>query len=171
MRTAQDTAFLLGNFDLRAQTLSAGFPAAGTWYHYFTGQEVKIADANLTVTLEPGAFHLYTRKKLATPAADLLPFGLVPAPVTANEPLLEGIATVSPNPAETDVTVSLVSAYRGAVVFSLIDAAGRAVQTIQTQKLAAQLRQSLNVHPLAPGTYLLRVQQGDQHQTLKVLKR
>ena len=171
MRTAQDTAFLLGNFDLRAQTLSAGFPAAGTWYHYFTGQEVKIADANLTVTLELGAFHLYTRKKLATPAADLLPFGLVPSPVTANEPLLEGIATVSPNPAETDVTVSLVSAYRGAVVFSLLDAAGRAVQTIQTQKLAAQLRQPLNVQPLAPGTYLLRVQQGDQHQTLKVLKR
>ena len=171
MRTAQDTAFLLGNFDLRAQTISAGFPAAGTWYHYFTGQEVSITDANLSVTLEPGAFHLYTRKKLPTPAAGLLPFGLVPAPVTANEPTLDGIVTVLPNPAESDVTISLVSAYRGVVTFTLLDVSGRSVQTIQAQKQAPQLRQSLNVQALPAGTYLLRLQQGDRQQTVKVLKR
>jgi len=173
MRTTQDTAFLLGNFDLRAQTISAGFPAAGTWYHYFTGQEVKITDANVSVTLEPGAFHLYTKKKLPTPVADLLPFGLVPAPapVTANEPTLDGTITVSPNPAESDVTLSLVSAYRGVVTFTLLSVSGRAVQTIQTQKQAPQLRQLLSIQPLPPGTYLLRIQQGDRQQTVKILKR
>ena len=116
MRTAQDTAFLVGNFDLRAQTFSAGFPAVGTWYHYFTGQEVTIADANLSITLEPGAFHLYTKKKLPPPAAGLLPFGLMPAPITASEPTLDGTATVSPNPADSEVVVSIVSAYRGMVL-------------------------------------------------------
>jgi len=171
MRTAQDTAFLVGNFDLRAQTVMAGFPAKGTWFHYFTGQEITITDANQTITLEPGAFHLYTKRKLPTPAAGLVPFGLVPAPVTASEPTVEGLITISPNPAEDDLIVNVASTYRGLIQFALLDASGRAIQMVQAQKSAPQYRQSLHVQPLPSGRYLLRVQQGDRQQTLNVLKR
>lgn len=171
LRSSSGTVFLLGNFDTRAQTVNAGFPSAGTWYHYFTGQPVTITDAEQSVTLEPGAFHLYTTSRLPTPPAGLVPFALVPSPVTANEPDASGQITVSPNPVDNQMVIDVTSSYKGLIEFNLLNAGGRSIQTVRSQKSASQLRQSLDLHTLPAGSYLLRVQQGDRQRTVTVLKR
>ncbi|WP_077921184.1 alpha-amylase family glycosyl hydrolase [Spirosoma sp. 209] len=171
LRSSSGTVFLLGNFDARAQTVNAGFPSAGTWYHYFTGQPVTITDAEQSVTLEPGAFHLYTTSRLPTPPAGLVPFALVPSPVTASEPDASGQITVSPNPVDNQMVIDVTSSYRGLVEFNLLNAGGRSIQTVRSQKSASQLRQPLDLHTLPTGSYLLRVQQGDRQRTVTVLKR
>ena len=171
LRGILGTVFLIGNFDTKPLTINAGFPAIGKWYHFFSGQEINVLGANQTVTLEPGAFHLYSTTKLPTPQAGLVPFAVVPGVVTAIEPEADGQLLVSPNPADTEVVVDLNSPYRGAVEFSLRDAGGRTVRTVRSQKTAIVLRQPVDVQSLPAGTYLLRVQQGDRHQVVKVLKR
>lgn len=171
LRSIYGTVFLIGNFDVKAQTVDAGFPAGGKWYHFFSGQEVQVPDINQPITLEPGAFHLYSTVKLPTPEAGLVSFPLVPTPVTAVEEEAAGRISVSPNPTDAQAIVTIDSRYRGVVELTLRDAAGRAVRNQQSRKTATQFRQPLDLHALPSGTYLLNVQQGDQRRVLKVLKR
>ena len=170
LRGVLGTVFLIGNFDTKPLTINAGFPAVGKWYHFFSGQEIDISAANQSVTLEPGAFHLYSTTKLPTPEAGLVPFAVVPGVVTATEPDIDGQVLISPNPADTQVIVDLNSPYRGLVEFSLRDIGGRTVRSVRSQKTGTVLRQPLDVQSLSSGTYLLRVQQGDRQRVVKVLK-
>ena len=171
LRSASGTVFLIGNFDVKPQTVDAGFPSNGKWYHFFSGQEIDVSAANQRVTLEPGAFHLYSTGKLPAPEAGLVPFAVVPVLVTAVEPEADGQILVSPNPADSEVMIDLNSPYRGAVVFSLRDAGGRTLRTLRSQKTGMALRQPLDLQFLPSGTYLLRVQQGERQRVVKVLKR
>ncbi|MBC3786030.1 alpha-amylase family glycosyl hydrolase [Spirosoma utsteinense] len=173
LRGLLGTVYLIGNFDTKPQTVTMGFPSVGKWYHFFSGREIDItnATANQSVTLEPGAFHIYSTTRFTTPTAGLVPFAVVPSLVTANEPELDGQILISPNPADDAVVVDVTSSYRGAVEFSLRDAGGRNLRTVRSQKTSNGLRQPLDLQTLSPGIYLLRVQQGERQRVLKVLKR
>jgi len=173
LRNIFNTVYLIGNFDTKPQTVTINFPSIGKWYHYFSGQEINVTvtSAYQSITLEPGAFHLYSTARLPTPEAGLVPFTVVPSLVTDTEPEIEGQILISPNPADTDVVVALTSTYRGLVEFRLRDAGGRTLQTLRSQKTAPGLHQPIDLQSLAPGTYLLQVQQGGQQQVVKVLKR
>ncbi|GAB3641101.1 alpha-amylase family glycosyl hydrolase [Spirosoma arcticum] len=171
LRSASGTVFLIGNFDVKPQTSNVGFPATGKWYDFFSGQEVSVSDANQSVTLEPGAFYLYSTTKLPMPEAGLVPFRAISNVVTALEPEADGQILVSPNPADTEVMIDLSSPYRGAVEFILRDAGGRTLRTVRSQKTATALRQPLDLQSFPSGIYLLRVQQGERQQVVKVLKR
>lgn len=170
LRAGAETVFLIGNFDTRTQTIAGSFPSAGKWYHYFSGQELAVTDPNAPISLEPGAFHLFSTSKLATPEAGLVPFA-VPSLVTANEPVAAGQVVVSPNPADDQVMVDVAGTYRGPVDFTLSDGSGRAVGRVLSQKLSSSLRQPIDVQKLPAGLYFLRVQQGAYQQTINVLKR
>ncbi|AUD07282.1 alpha-amylase family glycosyl hydrolase [Spirosoma pollinicola] len=171
LRSASVTVFLIGNFDTKPQTINAGFPSSGKWYHFFTGQEVQITDASQSVMLEPGAFHLYSTSKLPTPDAGLVPFALVPSTVTAVEPEPVSQILISPNPAGEQTIVDINSGYRGVVDLSLRDAGGRSVRSMSALKISERLRQPIDLQTLSSGIYFLRIQQGEQQSVLKVLKR
>ena len=170
LRSASGTVYLIGNFDVRPQTVLAGFPGAGKYYHFFSGQPLTLTDPNQPITLEPGAFHLYSTQKLPTPEAGLVPFAVVPSPVTAVEERTESL-TVSPNPADGPITVELNGAYRGLVQFELVNPAGRMIRKLDVRKTAERLRQPIDAQGLPTGLYILRVQQGDRRSVVKVMKR
>jgi glycosidase len=171
LRGTSGTVFLLGNFDTKTQTIPAGFPSAGKWYHFFSGQEVQVTDANQSVSLEPGAFHLYSTAKLPTPEAGLVPFAVVPSQVTAAQEEVTDHMLVSPNPADNQVVLELNGAYRGEVEVSLGETTGRAIRTVNLQKNGTRLRQPIDLHQQPAGIYWLRVRQGDRQQVMKILKR
>ncbi len=170
LRSATGTVYLIGNFDTRTQMVAGGFPGAGTYYDFFSGQAVVLSDANQSLTLEPGAFHLYSTQKLPTPEAGLVPFAVVPNQVTAVEEPTETLR-ILPNPADGPLVADLDSPYRGMVEFTLMDAAGRIVRTTEARKTTHQLRQSFDVQSLPTGLYRLRVQQGRRQSVVNVLKR
>ena len=171
LRSASGTVFLIGNFDVKAQTVNLSFPATGQWYHFFSGQPVQVDDVNRSVTLEPGAFHLYSTVKLPTPEAGLVPFAVVPSQVTAltDEPLDQIV--LSPNPADEYLTVKLVGGYRGVVDFSLLNVNGQPLQSLQIRKPVDAVSQPINLQSLPSGVYFLQVKQGDRQCVLKVVKR
>lgn len=170
LRGPTGTAFLIGSFDTRAQSVAANFPTTGKWYHYFTGQEVNITDVSQSIPLEPGAVHLYTTTKLPTPEANLLPFGLVPALVTAVDEAGAGTVSLAPNPVSDRSSLSISSTYRGVVTVQLQDASGRVIRTMQAQKTAETLAQPIDLHALPTGRYFLTVTQGDQKNSLQLVK-
>ena len=165
------TAFLIGNFDTKPLTVKANFPAGGKWYHYFSGQEINVTDPSVSIMLEPGAFHLYTTLKLATPEAGLVPFSVVPGLVTAVTEEPASSLVVSPNPTTDEVTVDLSSNYRGLITMRLFDLGGREMQNQSIQKSSQQLRHSIGLRQLPDGLYYLHIRQGQQKTVKKVLKR
>lgn len=170
VRSTSGSAFLIGNFDTRPQTVPLGVPNTGTWYHHFSGQAVQISDVSQSVTLEPGAFHLYTTTKQTTPESGLLPFAVVPGLVTTlNEPSVSAV-TLSPNPVHDQTMVMINGAYRGLVDLTVTDAAGRITRHLQFSKTADRLQQPVNLQTVQAGTYFITVKQGEQHSQLTVLK-
>jgi len=49
----------LANFDIKSSEINPDFPNKGTWYEYFTGEEVEVSDINAPISLPPGAYRVY----------------------------------------------------------------------------------------------------------------
>lgn len=54
---------LVGNFGITPAAIAANYPAQGTWFDYFSGEEVSSTETNLTVA--PGYFRLLTDRKIS----------------------------------------------------------------------------------------------------------
>jgi 1,4-alpha-glucan branching enzyme len=60
-------AQVIGNFDVVNQTAQPYFQHTGWWYDYFTGDSIDVTDANMSITLKPSEYHLYTDVSLPVP--------------------------------------------------------------------------------------------------------
>ncbi|PCH70036.1 MAG: alpha-amylase [Bacteroidales bacterium] len=58
---------VIGNFDLKLRSIDPNFSKTGSWFDYFTGQEITVGDVNAFIDLEAGEYHIYTTKQLSTP--------------------------------------------------------------------------------------------------------
>jgi len=68
--TIRDTSMNLlitGNFDVTEKTATLTFPSTGTWYEYFSGDSLVITNPDYHFTFSPGAYRIYTTKKLTPP--------------------------------------------------------------------------------------------------------
>ncbi len=57
-----ETAYVtvLGNFDVTERQLAPHFQETGTWYEFFTREELEVEEINQTITLQPGEYRLYS---------------------------------------------------------------------------------------------------------------
>ena len=96
-------------------------------------------------------------------------------PVTATVTTLTGIAennansvaTVYPNPATDNLTVSLNKAVSGKVTVTIVDLAGR---TVSEQAFSATEKIELNIAGLAKGTYMVKVATESAQSVQRVVK-
>ncbi|MCT4601849.1 MAG: alpha-amylase family glycosyl hydrolase [Marinifilum sp.] len=68
---------IIGNFDVKKGNISANFSKTGTWYDYFSGQEINVTATDASIALHPGEYHIYTTKQLTQP-------NVISAPVATN---------------------------------------------------------------------------------------
>jgi len=170
LRDPSNTIFLIGNTDAEARSVEAGFPTAGRWVDFFTGESITITDPNTSVTLAPGEFHLFSSQPLPKPEAGLVPFSAALSTVLAVEEASSDGFTLSPNPTADEAILELSSTYRGLVNLRLTDATGREIRTMRPNKTTESFRQSVDLRPMAPGLYFIRVQQGERTSVQKVVK-
>ncbi|MEL6656427.1 MAG: alpha-amylase family glycosyl hydrolase [Bacteroidota bacterium] len=62
---AETDMVLIGNFGLTDQNIDPAFTETGTWYDYFSSEEVTVTDVNATQTLRPGEWHIYTSNRMS----------------------------------------------------------------------------------------------------------
>jgi len=79
---------IIGNFGVQPLSVDPGFSRDGWWYDYFTGDSLLVSGDPAWPTLEPGAYHIYTSKRLETPEIpdsgeqpEQGPFSVFPNPV------------------------------------------------------------------------------------------
>ena len=145
---------LMGNFGMSLNTIMPNFQHTGTWYEFFTGNELSVTDLNANLLLNPGEFRLYSDQKLpafkdlaTSVSVSLSTYGLhvYPNPVTDKLQI------------ESSITINEIELFSidGKVVY---------------QSNPATNNISLSLNNLKTGIYFLRVQTNSQLFTEKIVK-
>ena len=84
---------------------------------------------------------------------------------------LNATVTLSPNPASDLVLLKVESARPlGQPTAIISNAAGLVVRTVDLPQNTAAFNHAIDISPLAPGLYFLKIQSGDQWQTVRFVK-
>ncbi len=151
--TIRDTSmnFLaIGNFDVNEQSSSISFPATGTWYEYFTGDSVTIANTDYNIILSPGTYKLFTTKKLKPP--DISASVKIPGQSDPRD-----YFDVYPNPAHTNIHLSFSITSAQPVLVILFNTEGQKMLIKSFSALPGKNRIVMQPGDIQPGLYLLQV--------------
>ena len=140
---------ILANFHASENiTTSGDFRHTGIWYNYMTGEQVQVSRTNKTLTLKPGELLILTSRKLdntvSIDEATATQNGCLVYPTVTND-LITVVAAETPNAIQ-------VYNLTGNLVTSNTDS------------------ETISMAQLIKGTYLVRVQIGDQISTHKIIK-
>ena len=137
---------IVGNFDVGNRTLDPSFSKKGWWYSFFEGDSIQVTDLHAPVNLAPGAYRVYTTKKLNTPEI-----------TTASRKIKSetGPFHVYPNPVSGMLHMEAVPEYS---MLTIINIAGQMVRSIDLHSYQDQVDLSF----LSSGLYLLSRQVGNE---------
>lgn len=114
----------LGNFGITSGNHTVNFPTVGRWYEYFTGDSINVATAgNITFSVLPGEFRIYTTKRLARP--DVM--------TSTDEPFITNTAQLFgnyPNPFSQSTNIEFSVDEPTSVWLQVYDLQGRKVRTL-----------------------------------------
>lgn len=145
---------LIGNFGMADQTIVPNFQHTGTWYEFFSGNELAVSDVNASILLKAGEYRLYSDKKL--PAFKDLATSI-------SEKTTYSTLRIYPNPATDQIQIESKEMIRSVELFS-ID--GKNIKKTNTNTNNLNIR----LDELRPGMYFLRVQTDNQLFTEKLVK-
>jgi glycosidase len=145
---------VLGNFGVTEQTAISGFQHTGTWYEFFTGNELYVSDVNMAIQLKAGEFRLYSDQKL--PAFKDLA-------TTAPEAVKQSNLKIFPNPVNNNLSIESGQPMKEV---ELISVNGQLIQQIFPNSININLALS----HLKTGFYVLKVRTENEFYTEKVIK-
>jgi len=149
-----------GNFKVIAQDTTISFPSTGTWYNYLTGGTLNVTSTAMRLSLEPGAYAVYTSKPLALAN----PLATRPQQTAAFQ------LSLAPNPATGTTTVAYQLPTAATATLAVQNLLGQTVRRLAPARQAAGAQtQMLSLQGLAPGVYLVRLQAGELTQTTRLL--
>jgi 1,4-alpha-glucan branching enzyme len=142
---------VIGNFDVTATSGTVTFQSPGTWYDYLNNNAPFYPTGGAqTILLQPGEFHVYVNRNVNTGVITALPN------VAVNGSVLQ--ASLYPNPATGDFTVSLTVPQAASTSFDLFSAGGQFLGTLKQSFLVKGAhRLALPRNGLPAGTYFLRI--------------
>lgn len=71
---------VVANFNVTTTTVETAFPHAGTWYSYFTQDELVVSGDTEALDLQPGEFRIYTDVSLTATETELISYVVPQAP-------------------------------------------------------------------------------------------
>ncbi|WP_194778239.1 alpha-amylase family glycosyl hydrolase [Pararhodonellum marinum] len=149
---------IYGNFALTpANNVQAAFPSSGSWYNYFTGEEVTVSNGVLPITLRPNEFFLFTNQPLPTPE-DVI---VMVDPITSidKETKVERQLKIYPVPTKGDLTIELPSSMNQGR-YRIIDITGRILSEGQYSSQENIL--SLDLKDFKAGMYIFELNDNRQ---------
>lgn len=160
-------AVVLGNFDVAAQPMTAAFHGTGTWYEFYTGQMLTVTDVNMSLTLAPGEYRLYTSQYVGTASSIVAAEPIENAPV----PSVLELSVAGANPFASTTRLRYGVPEVGTVRIEVFDLVGRRVATLVDQEQTpGQYTVALDGADLGAGVYLVRLSAGGQVRTLSLTR-
>jgi len=131
---------IIGNFDVTQQSMEASFSKTGWWYDYFSGDSLEVSDMHMQLSLDPGAFNIFTTLRLSPPS--------ITASVRDQNPQFDSMQ-LYPNPF-TDVIY--IEPWESESQISVVGLAGMEIFTRSIEPFAEQI----DLSELPDGIYILR---------------
>jgi len=130
---------IIGNFDVVSNSGVLNFSKTGTWYDYFSGEQLMVSQTANQITLQPGEYHIYTTKALETPVRT----GII-SRLSENQNRI----SLFPNPANDEI-ILLTDHSEGSVNICNVNG-----QTVLA-KTQVKEENKINISELANGMYFL----------------
>ncbi len=166
IRSANDSSilFVVGNFDVNAQSAGFTLPVAGTWYNYLQGGTFTSTGSTQNITLQPGEYHVFLNRNLTnavvTPVLD--PLGS-PDQLQAN---------VYPNPSGRNAILDIYQPQTGIVEIWLMNSLGQELMLIH-KSILPKGKHSIpladKINNLPAGNYYLQILTGNKKLPVKLL--
>ena len=161
------SASIIGNFGVTPLSVNPNFNTTGTWYDYFSGDSMEVVNKTEPIALEPGAFHIYTNKKLETPEAGIL---TDLRDVDISLPQEFALEQNYPNPFNPTTVVSYQLSTVSEVQLIVYNTLGQKVRTLVNRRQeAGHYSVKLNADGLSSGLYIYQIKAGNFRQTRKMI--
>jgi 1,4-alpha-glucan branching enzyme len=140
----------IANYNVAGANENVTFPSTGKWYEYFSGDSMTVTSISMGIFLNPGAYKVYTNKKIANPLAGSNTVGI--NDVKANE-FFE--ATIYPNPAIETSNIALSLKQDAELKVDIIDMTGKVIRNVFNGTLLSgnQELELLQLNTLPSGLY------------------
>ncbi len=158
------------NFDLQNRSETIGLPL-GTWYDYFTGDELAVQNNSDKYEIKPGEFHIYSSKKLTTPEVGIVPWeSIKKEQILATEPLVFSNFNIYPNPSSDFIQMSFSGKTGNRYRVVLVNMSGNLMAERTGIFNNNTEKEHFTTKKLPSGTYLLKVETEGKIQTGKFSK-
>lgn len=148
---------LYGNFgltDINNATLT--FPAAGTWYNFFTGEEIVLSGTSRSFRLRANEFLMFTNKKLPLPEGEILQDPILSInPENGNPSEFK----IYPVPASDRLTVAIPGSM-SQVNYRIMDVTGKVLQ--EEVYLARDKNLQVDIQDITTGIYIFEISDNRQ---------
>ncbi|OFX42747.1 MAG: hypothetical protein A2046_11215 [Bacteroidetes bacterium GWA2_30_7] len=151
-------AVVLGNCDIVAQTVWPEFFKTGYWYDYLSGDSINVDNTAMTLQYQAGEYHVYTDVRLPKPDLSVPSYSEF-----INNPE-NSFSYVSPNPFNTETTITFNLQKQSFVTLKIFDIQGRAVKTYNLNTLKSGNHQitwngtNHNGEKIDKGYYLYKIE-------------
>lgn len=164
---------IVGNFGVTTADINPAFQHTGIWYDYFYGDSLTVTDPGDLISLNPGQFHIFTDKKLASPGSGIID---KVENIASETPASFQLFQNYPNPfnSTTMIQYSLHDPLPAFTKMQIFNVRGQLIKTLVEKKQAAGLYQvewdgtDGNQVPVSSGVYLYSIKSG-ANSTLKKL--
>ena len=97
---------VIGNFGLTESNIDPGFTQTGTWYNYFSGDSITVANVSMELPLASGEWHIYTTERLYEGNPEIVqvysnPISVTPYPFTKEDQITIRFDASLARPGET----------------------------------------------------------------------
>ncbi|MBO6523954.1 MAG: T9SS type A sorting domain-containing protein [Balneolaceae bacterium] len=166
--THEDTdVVIIGNFKVTSSNVSVDYTKTGTWYDYFTGEEVEVSDVEEKVFLNPGEFKIFTTKEFETPEEGISVSN--EGNYQEDQPTSFKLYQNYPNPFNPATNITFDIARSGQITLEVYDIVGRKVaELVNEVKPAGTHTITFDASSLSSGMYLVRLRAGQIIQTQKM---
>jgi hypothetical protein len=145
---------LIGNFGVTNQQLTVNFQHTGTWYEFFSGTSLNVANTASTFTLNPGEYRLYSDKEL--PAFKDLA-------TTVSEDFGSSFPQIYPNPVSGNLHINASERIQKVELYT-IDGKQLNLSYPNTN------RTDIDLNHMTSGIYFVKIRTNNQLFTKKIVK-
>jgi hypothetical protein len=144
----------VGNFGTSENLINVTFQENGKWFEFFSRDSIEVSSTQQSIALLPGEYRIYSTRKFNDPGV-----------VTETEEFssFNSNIQVYPNPANSEINISSQKPISQIQIYSLT---GEIV--FQENSMTTNTK-TLNVTGFAPGIYMVRMVQGNNISTQKLV--
>lgn len=154
---------IVGNFSVQPNEVTPGFQHTGWWYDHFKGDSINVSDINMSISMGPGEYCMFTDKLLATPEIGT---GISEPGKPGNIPQMQVLLERE----NGNYHILVKKNSPGVMTIHLLDLSGRVIKPITDGEFGTGVHEFiLYADGIIPGVYIVQLYSAEGSQSRKVL--